>query len=232
MPRWQVRDAHRGFHLVHVLAARAARAEGVNAHFLGLHDDLDSIVDFRNDEYRGERCVAARGLIERRNPNQTMHAAFGGEKSEGVLAFDAHRRGFQSRAFAGRQIHYGRAKSFSLRPAEIHAQQHFGPILRFHAAGAGLDGHDGVQAVVLTGEQRDRFQFGNVGVGGVDFALDFAKQRIALGNIGFFLGEMKIRFDVAGRERELRVGGDDFLRDFALLENSLRLFLVLPEIRL
>ena len=181
----QVRDAHRGFHLVHVLAARAAGAEGVDAHFLGLHDNLDSIVNFRNDEDRGEGSMAPRGLIERGNPNQAVHAALGGEKSEGVLAFDAHRRGFESRAFARRQIHDRRAKSFAFRPAEIHAQQHFGPILRFHAARAGLDGHDGVQAVVLTGEQRERLQFGDIGVGGGDFALDFVEQRVALGRRRF-----------------------------------------------
>ena len=161
-----------------------------------------------------------------------MHAAFGREKSEGVLAFDADRGGFESRAFAGRQIHDGGAKPFALRPAQIHAQQHLGPILRFHAAGAGLDRHDGVQAVVFAGKQRERLEFGDICVGGGDFALDIAEQRVALGRVGFFFGEMKIRLDIAQRARELLVGRDDSFRDFALLENFLRLFLVLPEIRL
>ena len=171
----QVRDAHRGFHLVHVLAARSAGPEGVDAHIFGLHDNFDSIVNLGNDEHRGEGGMAARGLIERGNPDQAVHPAFGCEKSEGVLAFDADRGGFESRAFAGRQIHDGRAEPFAFRPAEIHAQQHFGPILRFHAAGAGLDGHDGVQAVVFTGKQRERLQLGDIGVGRGDFALDFSQ---------------------------------------------------------
>jgi hypothetical protein len=42
---------------------------------------------------------------------------------------------------------------------------------------------------------------------------------------------MKIRFDIAERSRELLVGGDDSFRDFSLLENFLRLFLIVPEIR-
>jgi hypothetical protein len=43
-----------------------------------------------------------------------------------------------------------------------------------------------------------------------------------LGRVGFFLGEMKIRFDIAERPREPFVGGDDSFRDFSLLENFLR----------
>ena len=44
-------------------------------------------------------------------------------------------------------------KPLFLRPAQIHAQKHLRPILRLGAAGAGLDGHDGVQAVALAGEK-------------------------------------------------------------------------------
>ena len=82
--------------------------------------------------------------------------------------------------------------SFSLRPAQIHAQQHFRPVLRFHAARAGLDGHDGVEAVVFAGEQRDRFQFRDVFIGGVDLALGVAQERIALRDVVLFLGQMEI----------------------------------------
>src|SRR3984893_15229860 len=55
----QVRNAYSGFHFVHVLAARAARAKSVDAHFLGLDDDINAIVNFRNDEYGSERSVPA-----------------------------------------------------------------------------------------------------------------------------------------------------------------------------
>jgi len=58
------------------------------------------------------------------------------------------------------------------------------------------------------------------------------EQRIALGHDGFFLGQMKICLDVAQRARELRIGRDNPFRDFSPLENFLRLFLVLPEIRM
>jgi len=43
---------------------------------------------------------------------------------------------------------------------------------------------------------------------------------------------MKIRLDIAQCARELCIGRDNPFRDFSLLENLLRLFLVLPEIRM
>ncbi len=174
--------------------------------------------------------MAARGLIEWRNANQAVHAAFCGKKSESVLALDAQGCGFQARAFAGRQVQHGGAKPLTLRPAEIHSHQHLGPVLRLRATGAGFDGHDGIQSVVLAGEQRERLELGDIRVGGGHFALDFAKQRIALGHVGFFLGEMKIRLDIALHARKLRIGCDNPFGKFSLLENLLRLFLVLPEI--
>src|ERR1700730_16793336 len=72
----QVRNAYSGFHLVYVLAASASGAECVDSHFLGLDDDIDAIVNFRDDEDGGERSVPARGLVKWRNTNQPVYAAF------------------------------------------------------------------------------------------------------------------------------------------------------------
>ncbi len=92
--------------------------------------------------------------------------------------------------------------------------------------------HDGVEAVVFAGEKRERLELGDIRVGGGHFALDILEQRIALGHVGLFFGEMKIRFDVAQHARELGIGRDHAFGDFSLLENFLGLFLVLPEIRM
>jgi hypothetical protein len=43
---------------------------------------------------------------------------------------------------------------------------------------------------------------------------------------------MQIRFDVARDARELFIRGNAVFRALALLQNLLRLFLVLPEVRL
>ena len=42
----------------------------------------------------------------------------------------------------------------ALCPARVHAVQHRAPVLRLGAACAGMEGHEGVVAVVFTGEQR------------------------------------------------------------------------------
>ena len=77
------------------------------------------------------------------------------------------------------------------RPAKIHAQQHFRPVLRFGAAGAGLDGDDGVQAIVFTGEKSFRFELGYIGVGGGDLFGDVFEERVALRVVGFFPARLK-----------------------------------------
>jgi len=57
-------------------------------------------------------------------------------------------------------------------------------------------------------------------------------QGLALRDVSFFVGEMKIRFDIALQGSELGVRRENCFRGLALLENLLRLFLVLPKIRL
>ena len=159
---------------------RAAGAERVDPQFLGLDVDFDAVVDFGDDEDRGERSVAARGLIERRDADQAVHAGFGGKQAVGVFAFDAHGGGFDAGAFAGLRIEHRCAVAFALSPAQVHAQQHLGPVLRFGAAGAGLDGHDGVEAVAFAGEQRFGLELGDVFIGGGEFAIDVVQERVAL----------------------------------------------------
>jgi hypothetical protein len=61
-------------------------------------------------------------------------------------------------------------------PAQVHAEEHFGPVLRFGAAGAGFYGDDGVEAVVFTGQESFRFEVGDVGVGGRNFIGDVFEQ--------------------------------------------------------
>ena len=43
-------------------------------------------------------------------------------------------------------------------PARIHAEQHFGPVLTFGAAGARIDGDDGISAVIFTAQQTAHLQ--------------------------------------------------------------------------
>ena len=50
--------------------------------------------------------------------------------------------------FAGQQVEDADLETVPLRPADVHPHQHLGPVLRLGAAGAGMDGEQGVARVV------------------------------------------------------------------------------------
>jgi hypothetical protein len=161
----KMRDADRGFHLVYVLAAFAAGAVGVYAQLFRTDVDLNAVVDFRDDEDRSERGVAAGGLVERGDADQTVDAGFAGQEAVGVFTFELDGGVFDAGFFAGSFVEDYRVHSLALRPTQIHAQQDRSPVLRLRAARPRLDGHDGVEVVGFTGEQRASFLFGYVGFG-------------------------------------------------------------------
>jgi hypothetical protein len=174
--------------------------------------------------------MAAGGLIEGRNAHQAVNAGFTGKQAVGVFTAELNRGVLDARFFAGRLVEQVGGDAVALGPAEIHAQEDGCPILRFGAAGAGLDGHDGVEVVGFSGEERFGFQFGDVGIGGVEFAVQLFQQVVLLLDVGFLLREMDVRLDVAGEGRELIVGGDLFFGALAFAENALGGFLIVPEI--
>jgi hypothetical protein len=102
--------------------------------------------------------------------------------------------------------------------------------LRLGAAGAGLDGHDGVEVIVFAGKQSLGFQFGDVGIGGGEFAIQLFEQVVLLFRVGFFQGEIDVRLDVASDGGELFVRGNLFFGTLAVAKNALRRFLIAPKI--
>jgi uncharacterized membrane protein len=64
-----------------------------------------------------------------------------------------------------------------------------------------------------------------------DFMVRMALRR-SLGDVALFACEMQISLDIAGDARELLVGGDAIFGAFALLQNLLGFFLILPEVGL
>ena len=102
--------------------------------------------------------------------------------------------------------------------------------MRLRPARAGLDGHDGVEMISFSGEERLGFQFGDVGIGGVEFAVQVFQQVVLLFDVGFFLCEMDVRLDVAGDGGELLVRGNLFFGSLPLAQNVLCRFLIVPEI--
>jgi hypothetical protein len=82
----------------------------------------------------------------------------------------------------------------------------------------------------LSGEERLGFQFRDVGIGGVEFFIEFFQEIVFLVDVGFLLGEIDVGFDVTGAGGQFLVGGNLFFGALAIAENTLSRFLIAPEI--
>ena len=67
-------------------------------------------------------------------------------------------RDLDARAFAFQPVGDLGLEVVALGPAQVHAQQHLGPVLALGAAGAGVDGDDGAAVIVLAREQHRGFE--------------------------------------------------------------------------
>src|SRR6185437_1189657 len=154
----KVGDPHSGVGLVDVLAAGAGGTVGVDPQ-VGLVDvDGDALLDQRADVDLGEAGVAAAGGVEWADPDQAVDAALGGEEAIGVLAAGDEGRRLEAGLLPRRGLRHLDVEAAPFGPAEVHAQEDLGPVLGVGAAGAGMDGDDGVARVVLAGEEARLFE--------------------------------------------------------------------------
>src|SRR6266566_7310955 len=195
--RRQMCKAHGRLDFVDVLSAVTSCPKRINLEVLRSDVDLDPIVDFWDNKDRCKRGMAAGRLVEGRNADEPMHASFGRKQTVGVFALDAYRCGFDPGAFAGLGVDHRRAKTFALTPAQIHAQQHFRPILRFGATCAWLYGENCVEAIAFAREQRLGLELRDVLFGSMELLLEIAQDRLTLQDIALFFCQMKIGLDVA-----------------------------------
>jgi hypothetical protein len=84
--------------------------------------------------------------------------------------------------------------------------------------------------VFFPGEKCAGFQFRDVVIRGGKLLVELFQQIVLLLRIGFFLGEVDVRLDVAGERRQFVVRANLLFRAFPVAENTLRCFLVVPEI--
>ena len=88
-------------------------------------------------------------------------------------------------------MHFG-LEAPALRPAQVHAQQHLGPVLGLGAAGAGMDGDDGVFVVVFPTQHHLQFQTPQ----GLFLSLEFIVHFGQGGLVGLFLGQFQEHFQI------------------------------------
>ena len=63
-------------------------------------------------------------------------------------------------------------ETLGLAPAQVHAQQHFGPVLRLGAAGAGLDVEEGIVFVHFAGKHASELELGDGFFDAVEIGFD------------------------------------------------------------
>ena len=158
--------------------------------------DVHLVVDERADVHLGERRVAPRLRVERRDPHQPVDAALGGEQAVGVLAVDDEGRRLEPRLLALGRLGHLDPEAAPLGPAQVHPQQHLGPVLRVGAAGARAHRDDGVAGVVLAVEEARLLELGQP-------ALDRGELLVELGGdlgiLGRHLDEVAEVGDVGAR---------------------------------
>ena len=180
-----VRDADRRVGLVHVLAAGSGSAVGVDAQVVLVDLDLDLVGDHRPHVHLGEGGVAARLRVEGRDADQAVDAALGAEEPVGVLALGDEGGGLEPGLLAlGRLAHLD-LEAAALGPAQVHAKEHLGPVLRVGAAGAGAHRHHRVARVVLAVEEARLLELGEA-------PLDRGELRVELGcDLGIVRGHLE-----------------------------------------
>ncbi len=133
------------------------------------------------DVHLGERGVAARLGVEGRDPHQPVDAALGREQPVGVLALGDEARRLDPRLLPRRRLGHLDVEAAALGPAQVHAEQHLGPVLRIRAAGAGAHGDDRVAGVVAAAEQPGLLELGEPRLEPRELTLQLAGElRVAL----------------------------------------------------
>jgi hypothetical protein len=163
-------------------------------------------------------------LIERRDAHQSVHAGFRRKQTVGVVTRDRDRDALEPGLLSGLVVDDLGPEAAPLRPAEIHSQQHLGPVLRLGPAGAGMNGHERVLAIVLAPQHL-------LDLARLHFLVECVERPRDVGFNGFAGGgPLEQHRQVVGlasqRHHEVAV----LLETSSTLQNFLRFSLVFPEI--
>ncbi len=151
-------EAHGGFGAVHVLAAGATGPEHIDLQILLGDVHIDGVIQLRAHVNGRETGVPALGGIEGGNPHQAMDTCFRAQISVGVRRGDNEGDTLDARFVAVLVVDHFRLPALGLAEAQIHPEQHGGPVAALRAARAGRDGDDGVGLIHLATEHHAQFR--------------------------------------------------------------------------
>ena len=104
--------------------------------------------------HQREARVAPLLRIERADPDQPMHAALALQAAVCPSAIDREGHALQARLLALGLVEDLGLEAGALGPAQVHAQQHLGPVLALGPAGSGMDRYDRRPLVVRLRQQQ------------------------------------------------------------------------------
>ena len=154
--RREVGEAHGRVGLVDVLPAGALGAERLDAQLVvGDLADLGVVLDLGQHLDEGERRVAPLLGVERADAHEPVDAPLGTEEAVGAPTGDRDRHALEAGLLPFELVEDLGREAVALGPAQVHPQQHLGPVGGLGAAGAGADREDGV-ASRRTGPENSR----------------------------------------------------------------------------
>ncbi len=168
--------------------------------------------------------MAAGVGVERRDADQAMHADLRLQQAVGILAVDLEGGGFDAGAFTLQPVGDDGLEAVALGPPQVHAEQHFGPVLAFGAARTGVNGDDGAAHVVFAGEQHGGLEALEELAIGFQIAGDVGSDILALA------GELEKGIQIVGHGADALVARNRLFQALAFLHDLLALFGLIPEI--
>ena len=132
---------------------------GVDLEVVRADVDRNIVVDFGIDEDGGERRVPPLGGVVRGDAHEAVDARLLAEIAEDVVALEPDGGALEPGLFSRLVVEDLGLEALALGVAQVHPQQHLGPVLGLGAAGPGMDGQDGVAGIVRVVEQGPQLRF-------------------------------------------------------------------------
>jgi len=118
--------------------------------------------------------------VEGRKPHQPVHALLRAQIAIRIFPSTAMVTLFKTGFFSVSTIQDLSLESACIGPAQVHAFQHGGPILRIGSACPGMDGKQGIVIIVQTGQHRGERPFVQIRFERGDFFFQFTAQRLVI----------------------------------------------------
>ena len=191
-----MRHAHGGVGGVDTLAAWAACMVHVDANVIGTNLDIDIVGQHGDDLDASERGLAALLVVGGANAHQAVDAGLGAQHAKCVLALDGKGRAVDADDLGCGTVVDGDLPAATLAVLHVHLKEHEGPVLCLQAALPGLDGHNRVAVIELTGKPARKLEL--VDSAGQAFCRSgsLLAQRGGIGVVAHLLGKLKRRAGV------------------------------------